>query len=80
MRKHLLRERQPFGDIFNTDVMDGQGRPDFLTAKPLGSLTEYPNNGLDHGPSFADANPGADRDAHKPGPFHYAGLSPIGDR
>lgn len=59
MRTNLLNQSQPFGNVKDERPMDGMGRPKAMDSKPLGGETMRGNAGLDHGPSFADKNPGA---------------------
>ncbi len=75
MRKFILDETQPFGVVRQTNSMGGMGRPAEHINRPLGNVTMIPNNGADHGPSFADKNPGAHAQAcaHYDNPFYWSG-------
>jgi hypothetical protein len=58
MRGFLLNEKQPFG-LHRDERTMGPGLNGIPTSNPTGGLTMRANNGSDHGPSFADKNPGA---------------------
>ena len=80
MKGTLLNERQPFGEVHDSIEMPGQGRPPIHVNRPLGADTVNGNDGMDHGPSFSDPNPGADREAKASAPFHYCGINSYGGR
>jgi hypothetical protein len=71
----IIKKPQPFGEHSDPITMPGQGRPPEHINRPLGGLTMRGNNGVDHGPTFDDKNPGAHNEACKgvDHPFNWTG-------
>jgi hypothetical protein len=76
MKSELVKRKQPFGEVNQHEPMGGEGKPHAMDYKPLGEYCRVGNNGLDHGPSFADKNPGAHAYASRnmDNPFAWTGC------
>lgn len=71
MRKHLLDQKQPFGQVQNFTTMPGESTDPGYSSKSLGSATVHSNHGYVHGPGFGSQN----QPAPKKDPFAPCGKA-----
>jgi hypothetical protein len=73
-RLHLVEMQQPFGQVSEARVFGVHPSDGGLERKGLGMDKVVLNHGATHGPSLADPNPGALRQAmaHHSDPFYWA--------
>ena len=76
-KNELLRDKQPFGVVYNTPMHPTMGNPAGMTSKPLGAEMIWASEGVDQTMSFANKAPGAKEfgNRNQNNPFEYVGHS-----